>query len=317
MAGLSGQFRLEMVVTKNWRGWSIRSGIRSTFVAAVTSAVQADRLAWAFFSGYQAAIQATFPTRCIPGEVSAICVNEVGRKISEITTQLRIGNGFFHLEGKKSWSLAGVDELTMFVLARNKDGPERGPGSLSFLQLPKSTAGVKMNPPKEQEPVPELPHAEVEFSNVIVASAQIIPGDGYADFAKPFRLSEDIHVTACTLAYLLGEGRNANWSKIWIQKCIAAISGLYSCSTLDPLRAETHILTAGVLNLAGEVIYESEYLWGQSAKEKSKRWHRDFPLLSLGREARRQRAIKSWRTIGWTVSDHFGLGDHISGGFVV
>lgn len=28
MAGLSGQFRLEMVVTKNWRGWSIRSGIR-------------------------------------------------------------------------------------------------------------------------------------------------------------------------------------------------------------------------------------------------------------------------------------------------
>lgn len=32
MAGLSGQFRLEMVVTKNWRGWSIRSGIRNTSV---------------------------------------------------------------------------------------------------------------------------------------------------------------------------------------------------------------------------------------------------------------------------------------------
>jgi len=34
MAGLSGQLRLEMVVTKNWLGWSIGNEIRTQVVSA-------------------------------------------------------------------------------------------------------------------------------------------------------------------------------------------------------------------------------------------------------------------------------------------
>jgi hypothetical protein len=287
------------------------------FITAVNTAIQADRVAWAFFSGYQAAIQETFGKLCQPEIVNAICVNESGRKISEITTELvSHGNSHF-LNGCKSWSLAGIENLTMYVLARKKDGPEKGPGSLAFVQLSANELGVAMGGAKMQKPVPELPHAEVFFNSVAVSASRVVPGDGYADFAKPFRLREDIFVTACTLAYLLGEGKNSDWPTLWTQKCIAAICGLYSCSTLDPHASETHILTAGVLNMAGDVMYESEFLWGKSAKEKSMRWHRDFSLLSLGREARRQRAIKSWRSKGWMVSDYSGLGDHTSGGFVI
>lgn len=177
--------------------------------------------------------------------------------------------------------------------------------------------GVSWGHHSSQKVVPELAHDEATFKDVHLEPSQVLPGDGYNDYAKPFRLREDVFVTACTLAYLLGEARAASWPTTWSQKCIAVISGLYSCSTLDPHQADTHILAAGVLNMAGELIYETDFLWGKSAQDKKERWERDFPLLSLGREARRQRVIKSWRLKGWDVPDHTGVGDHISGSLIV
>jgi len=287
------------------------------FVSAVAAATAADRMAWAFFSGYQGAIQTTFKSQTTPGKVSAICVNEKGKKITEITTTLtQIGDEFF-IDGKKSWSLSNVASLQMFVLAKNFDGPSKGPGSLTFVEIPNTAPGLQEEVREDQGPVPEMPHSEVVFNHVRVHESRIVPGDGYAHYAKPFRLTEDIFVTACTLAYLLGEGRKAAWPTNWAQKCIGVISGLHACSSMNPDENETHILTAGVLGLAGQVIYESEFMWRRSDHEKSSRWHRDYALLSLGREARRQRAIKSWRSMGWTVPDHAGLGDHISGAMVV
>lgn len=301
----------------SWREKQIGLAAHGPFVAAVAAAVRADRLAWAFFSGYQGAIQTTFPEQTPQGAVSAFCVNESGRKITDIETEVIDSNGALTLHGKKGWTLDGPEELQLFVLARNGAGPTKGPGSLACVRVPLQRPGVALARRQHQGPVPELAHAEVTFDGVEMPSSCLLPGDGYTNYAKPFRLREDIFVTGCTLAYLLGEGRRASWPTTWAQQCIAAIAGLHACSTLDPQLAETHVLTAGVLSGAGEVIHESEFLWGSSSPDKLVRWHRDLPLLSLGRDARRQRVIKSWRAIGWTVPEHYGLGDHTSGSLVV
>jgi acyl-CoA dehydrogenase len=300
-----------------WRAKQIALAAHGPFVAAAAAAVRADRLAWAFFCGYQGAIQTTFPEQTPQGVVSAFCVNESGRKITDIETEVIDSNGALTLCGKKGWTLDGPEELQLFVLARNVAGPTKGPGSLACVRVPLQRPGVALARRQHQGPVPELAHAEVTFDGAEMPSSCLLPGDGYADYAKPFRLREDIFVTGCTLAYLLGEGHQASWPTTWAQQCIAAIAGLHTCSTLDPHRSETHVLTAGVLSGAGEVIHESEFLWGRSASDKLARWHRDLPLLSLGRDARRQRVIKSWRAIGWTVPEHYGLGDHTSGSLVV
>jgi hypothetical protein len=45
-----------------WRAAQSAHAGRGPFVAAVACALEADRVAWAFFSGYQGAIQAAFRT---------------------------------------------------------------------------------------------------------------------------------------------------------------------------------------------------------------------------------------------------------------
>ena len=38
--------------------------------------------------------------------------------------------------------------------------------------------------------VPEISHAEVELDRVKVSDADVLPGDGYDDYLKPFRTIE-------------------------------------------------------------------------------------------------------------------------------
>jgi acyl-CoA dehydrogenase len=150
----------------SWREKQIGLAAHGPFVAAAAAAVRADRLAWAFFSGYQGAIQTTFPAQARHGMVSAFCVNESGRKITDIETEVIDSNGALTLRGKKGWTLNGPEELQLFVLARNGAGPTKGPGSLACVRVPLQRPGVALARRQHQGPVPELAHAEVTCDRV-------------------------------------------------------------------------------------------------------------------------------------------------------
>lgn len=282
-----------------WTAAQHEHASRGPFDAAMAAAGRADRFAWAFFSGYQGALQAAFPGLARPGTPNALCVNEAGRAITAIATSVeRRGEGLI-LRGEKSWTLAGVDSLTLFVLTRVVGGPEKGPGSLTMLRLPVDTPGVHRHEARPQGVVPELGHAGVRFDDVTVPASAELAGDGYGDHAKPFRLREDVFVTGAALAHLLAEARAGGWPTAWCQRAIAAIASLGACAALDPRAAATHVVTAGALSFAGEVLTESDALWTAAQQEAHGRWQRDQPLLALGKDARRQRAMKAWDGRGW------------------
>lgn len=285
-----------------WTAVQERHADCSPFVAGIAAALQADRLAWAFFSGYQAAIRSAFPGALSAATVAAFCVQEPGRKISEITTTLEEQAGGLLLQGHKGWLLAGPEDCVLFVLAR-RAGRSKGPGSLAVVSVPFQAEGICRGPVRVQAMVPELAHAEVSFDAVSLPASRVLPGDGYADYAKPFRVREDICVTGCALACLFAEGRAGEWPAPWAQRCVAAIAGLESCSRLDPDDARTHIVTAGTLSFAGAVIRESEQHWRDDQIAARDRWQRDRSILDLGKEARRQRAIKSWLGMGRTAQE--------------
>lgn len=271
------------------------------YVAAVAAAVQADRMAWAFFCGNQGAVQAAFRrTAGAADGIASFCANETGRKLTAIATSLRATNDGTVLEGRKAWSLA--DAVDLYVLARAADGPARGPGSLVVVRVPRTAPGVTMDAARPQAVVPELPHCEVAFTDVPIAGDQSMPGDGYADYARPFRLREDVFVTGCTLAFLLAHGHAAGWPTRWRQRCIAAIVTLGRCAELDPSDPSAELLSAGALSLAGTAIDEADAFREQEGSETTARWIRDRPILGLGREARRQRAVSAWERLGWTDS---------------
>src|SRR5262249_22252055 len=140
------------------------------YVAAVAAALQADRMAWVFFSAYQGAIQAGFIGSHVNAgsRIAAFCANESGRKLTEIATSLHMSDGAWRLQGRKSWVLAGIDALDLLVLARAANGPTSGPGSLAIVRVPSNAAGVELGAPRTQSVVPELPHAAVTFTDAPV-----------------------------------------------------------------------------------------------------------------------------------------------------
>jgi len=281
-----------------WRAAQAGHADAHPFEAAVLAASRADRVAWAFFCGYQGAIRTVFGTA--PGAPGAFCANEAGRRITEIGTALRRDGDTLRLDGSKSWALAPSPDTTLFVLARAADGPPSGPGSLAVVRVPLAAAGVEREGASPQAVVPELPHAALRFRATPVATADVISGDGYADHAKPFRLVEDLFVTGCVLAYLLAEARAADWPTGWRERALAAIAQLADCARRDPRRPETIVLAAGALAFAGDAVRESDPLWASGRVAARARWLRDAPLLALGEAARRQRVQTAWAALGRT-----------------
>ncbi len=279
-----------------WREAVVAHGDLGPFTAAVVSAMKADRMAWAFFTGYQGALQAAFPGVLSGAEprVAAFCANETGRKLNEIDTALVASEGACLLDGGKAWVLAGIGDLDLYVLARSPGAQQRGPGSLSIARVPSSASGVERRGPRSQAVVPELAHGAVAFRHVRIAHDQILPGDGYADYAKPFRLREDVFVTGCTLAYLLGHGHRVGWPTPWRQRCLAVLVSLGSCASLPPAEVSTALLAAGALGHAGDLINQADELWPLGDPIAAGRWLRDKPILALGKDARRQRVTKAW-----------------------
>ena len=131
-----------------WRESQAASADGDCFGAAVTASLQADRLAWAFFCGYQGAVQAAFQTGL--GTLGALSAHESQRKITEIQTRLVGHSEPWQLVGSKSWVISGIDALTLFVLARRSDGPPQGPGSLCIVRVPLRSAGVAATAPRAQ-----------------------------------------------------------------------------------------------------------------------------------------------------------------------
>lgn len=275
-----------------WRECQSTHATGDSFVAAMSCALKADRLAWAFFSGYQGAIQAAFHTGV--GTVGAFCANEAQRKITDIETSLEDRDGRLLLSGGKSWTLAEPEELTLFVLARPADGPAKGPGSLSIVRLPIRSPGVGTEPLQAQLVIPELPQAAVRFEGAQVSPSDVVQGDGYADYAKPFRMHEDVFVTGCAIAYLLRESQVGSWPTAWVERAIAVVSLLALCSRNDASQGGGIILVAGALSIAGDVIRDAEMQWTKSQESARARWMRDRPILALGKEVRRQRAVQAW-----------------------
>jgi acyl-CoA dehydrogenase len=265
------------------------------FDAAVLAASLADRVAWAFFCGYQGALQAVFGAAA--GRPAAFCANESGRRITEVETALRRDGDALRLDGRKSWALTPSEDTTLLARARAADGPASGPGSLAVVRVPLSAAGVARETGSPQRVVPELPHAALRLEGVPVSAAEVLPGDGYADHAKPFGLVESVFIHGCVLAALLAEARADAWHTDWCERALAAIASLGEGARRDVRAPSTVVLATGALALADAVLREVDAHRSPARGAERERWQRDAPLLSLGRAARAQRVRTAWAAL--------------------
>ncbi|MBI3376342.1 MAG: acyl-CoA dehydrogenase family protein [Betaproteobacteria bacterium] len=257
----------------------------------------ADRLGWAFASGYQAALRALVP-ELPPDTMVALCVTEAeGNSPRAIRSSLRRESAGFVLDGSKRWTTLGPSGGLFLVAARD----EAACGERVVLRVARvaSTApGVRVEPMPPTRFVPEVPHAQLHFDGVRVAPENLLPGDGYDLYVKRFRTVEDVHVNAAMLAYLVREAQRLAWPGEWVERAIALLVTLRSLALDDPARLPVHIALAGALALGRTLVSEAEGEWAKTADDPGyARWLRDRELLGVAGKARMQRTERAWERL--------------------
>ncbi len=259
---------------------------------AIVSGFAADRVGWAFASGYQAALHALFPG-APEDRICALCVTEEeGNTPKAIKTSLS-GN---KLNGSKKWTTLGPDGALFFVAARDEAASaERA--AIRIARISSGAPGVSIQEMPPTRFVPEVPHARLKFENVTVAEDDLLSGDGYELYVRPFRTVEDLHVHAAILAYLVRESRRLHWPESWVERAVALLFSLQNLSVKDPSTPETHIAVAGALAMGAVLIKESESCWKAAPDPAAERWQRDRELLKVAGGIREQRTKRAWEKL--------------------
>jgi hypothetical protein len=263
-----------------------------TVQQAIVGGFVADRLGWAFASGYQAALHALFPDA--PADrICALCVTEAdGNSPKAIKSTLKSTSDGWILNGAKRWTTLGPKGSLFFVAARDEAASAERP-SIRVSKVLSEARGLQIKSMPDTRFVPEVPHAQLQFDNVKVDS--LLPGDGYDLYVKPFRTVEDIHVQAAVLAYLMREAQRLGWPEPWIERLSALLAAFSTLSNMPAAHAETHIGLAGALAIASGLIAETDAFWLKSATDPATmRWQRDKELLTVAGKARELRTKRAW-----------------------
>jgi alkylation response protein AidB-like acyl-CoA dehydrogenase len=263
---------------------------------AIAGGFAADRVAWAFASGYQAALRALL-TDLPDAAMVAICVTEeTGNRPRDIATTISHGaDGSIAISGAKRWTTLGPASTLLLVVGRESGSADRP--RLRVARVPTDAPGVSVIDMPATRFVPEVPHARVQLADVRLPADALLPGDGYTTCVKPFRTLEDTHVTAAVLAYLLREARARSWPAELRERIVATLTALSSVAEDDADSPLAHVALEGALRFAHQIYADAAPLWSAAADAAAARWQRDSALFAVAGTARALRAARAWERL--------------------
>jgi hypothetical protein len=295
----SPQSRALAEVADWWQVWqSLDLPGAGPAALAIAGGFAADRVGWAFASGYQAALRALVPE--LPHDtMAALCVTEAeGNRPRHIrTTIVPQPDGALRIDGAKRWTTLGpTSTLLLIVGALPPPGTSKPALRVARVPLPIPSLVLQAMPPTRF--VPEVPHAQLLLQDVRVSADALLPHDGYDAYVKPFRTIEDLHVTLAVLAYLLREARARRWPAAFNEELVAALSLLSQLAGEDPPPGSTHTAGAAALPPPHRLYADALPLWAAAGDDPAaKRWRRDTPLFEVAGSAREQRAERAWQRL--------------------
>lgn len=164
---------------------------------AIAGGIIADRLAWVFVAGYQAALNGL---RTDPGRLGALLVSE-GE--GEARTRLTAVADGYVLVGQKSF--AALCNHVEWLLVEALDDRDTS----VLVHVERFTRGVVMQPGPRQAFLPELDRGAVHFMDTAVARDAIASPEALPAL-KRFRIAETLHVMRAGLGYLLKRMRDSD-----------------------------------------------------------------------------------------------------------
>ncbi len=258
---------------------------------ALCAGLASDRVAYAVLGGYDAAMRRLLAPR--PVRRASFCVTEEGGGGHPSTMQTRIDerNGECFVTGLKSFAtLASHAEL--YVIIGTVGDAHAGRKPLRAALVMRDAPGLKLIARPPLSFVPEVPHSALELTDVPVT--EMLPGDGYDRYVKPFRTVEDAHVTLAVLGYALGEAREHRWSENDLLRSIQALATL--ADEADPTSPETHLALDAELDRARAAL--DGLPWDSAKGDVRDRWQRDRPILEVASRARAKRTERAREVLG-------------------
>ncbi|MDB4939316.1 MAG: Acyl-CoA dehydrogenase [Labilithrix sp.] len=273
---------------------------KSPIARALWGGFHADRLGYAFVAGYSAALSRLFehaaPAETPPAYASLCATESGGAHPRAIATRLDKRGGTLVLDGEKTFAtLATIAEQLLVVASRGIEAD--GKNRLRVVRVKPNAPGVSIVPRGELPFTPEIPHAVVRFTDVTIEDDDVLPGDGYDVWLKPFRTIEDTHVVASTVGYLLGAARAHDFGREAIAELASLAVALVDVAARPPDEPVTHIVLAGLFASMRRLIAALAPAWEKAPEDERTRWLRDQPILMVADKVRAKRTEAAWQSL--------------------
>jgi acyl-CoA dehydrogenase len=269
----------------------------STFASAVAAGATAGQLAFAFAGGYQAALRQFLPD--LAADVfAALLLSEGKRQRPDelLTTLTPLGDGSFRLDGEKSYVMGGADADLLLVVARQGVDAD-GRITSGMVILPAHAAGITHSARTDAIILPALPHGRARFENVRVDAAMVLPGDGWVDYARPFRTLEDIHVSAAVAAHLAVHAIRRHFPQPLLASLLTCLLRLDACARAGFNDPQAHVLLAGAERELQQAGAQTNDLIKGHDDGFARDWRANHLVVAMAAPARAKRLEKALATL--------------------
>jgi alkylation response protein AidB-like acyl-CoA dehydrogenase len=218
-----------------------------------------------------------------------LCVTESGGAHPRaIESRIEAEGDALRLSGRKRWSTMAAEAKELLVLAARGQAAN-GRKQLVLVRVAASAPGVRIVRMPDAPFAPEIPHAEISFDGVAIAEHQVLPGDAWESYVKPFRTVEDVYVHAALLGHAIALARRGGAERGLIARLAALVVTLRALSIGDPRAAAVHVALAGAIAEARAALEALGPAVTALGGEVASRWSRDRALLDVAGKARAQR----------------------------
>jgi acyl-CoA dehydrogenase len=261
--------------------------------SAILGGFTADRVGFAFAAGYHAALRVLVPT--LPRDhLVGLCATEAGG-VHPRAIETRLDGG--RLRGTKSFATLApfADELLIVASTGVSDD---GKNRLRLVRIAREQPGVDVRPLLETPFTPEVPHAEVVL-DVAVRDDDVLPGDGWDDYLKPFRTIEDLHVHGAMLGHLVALARRAKMERALIEELTTLVVATHGLATSDPRDPAVHVAVGGTIAATARALgtFASALAGSELGADIKERFERDRRLLGVASKPRALRLESAWRAL--------------------
>jgi hypothetical protein len=237
----------------------------------------------AFLVGYQAALRMLWPSA--PLSLGALCATEQ-RSLRAADMQTRLND--LRLSGRKDFVTAG-DAADWLLVAARSEAPGTDP-RLSLAVVYPGEPGVHVETLPPMPLMPDLSHGRLVLDNAL---CELLAGDGWDAYVKPFRTLEDLYVLSAMGAWLYGVGQDCNWPQTLQLRLLALLAGCAEVSRQAPNNPSGHVLLGGLFAQFDGLKAELEQALADGAPQWATMWQRDRAVMDLAAGARAKRLAKA------------------------